>query len=111
MTDYVVTNALEVDDFAPSMPGAEGGMSYSSTLFNLNVVESGVHVWKAEPGRYPHPGAEQGETFIVLEGRATISFGADIHPIGPGSVVRVPPNTPSEMTVTALLQKVALNLN
>lgn len=112
MTDHVVTNALDVDDFTPSMLSPDGAKSYGATLFDLETADTGVHVWKAEPGRFPHPGSDAGETFIVLTGRATIRFDDGIdHPIGPGSVVRVPPNTPSEMTVTELLQKVALTLH
>lgn len=74
-------------------------------LASLGGVEIGV--WEMTPGTATDTEAD--EVFVVLSGRATISFGSSGLPdleVGPGSVVRLAEGMRTTWTVTETLRKV-----
>ncbi|KJQ55945.1 cupin domain-containing protein [Microbacterium sp. SA39] len=74
-------------------------------LTTLNGVEIGI--WEMTPGTATD--IEIDEVFIVLAGRATISFASSGLPdleVGPGSVVRLAEGMRTTWTVTETLRKV-----
>lgn len=117
MTDETATGRFALDvrtveDVAPSMTATDGGQSFQAMLFGLADADAGVHLWRAEPGSYEHPGSSSGEVFVVVDGRAELTLrGGEPSTIAVGTVVRIPPDTPSTMRVTAQLQKVSLDLS
>ena len=84
-------------------------------LATLGGVETGgveiggveIGVWEMTPGTATDTEAD--EVFVVLSGRATISFASPELPdlaIGPGSVVRLTEGMRTTWTVTETLRKV-----
>ncbi|WP_136041298.1 MULTISPECIES: cupin domain-containing protein [unclassified Microbacterium] len=74
-------------------------------LATLGGVEIGV--WEMAPGTATDTEAD--EVFVVLSGRATISFASSGVPdleVGPGSVVRLAEGMRTTWTVTETLRKV-----
>ncbi len=74
-------------------------------LTALNGVEIGI--WEMSPGTATD--TEIDEVFIVLSGRATISFASSGLPdleVGPGSIVRLAEGMRTTWTVTETLRKV-----
>jgi uncharacterized cupin superfamily protein len=74
-------------------------------LLTLGGVEIGV--WEMTPGTATDTEAD--EVFVVLSGRATISFASSGLPdleVGPGSVVRLAEGMRTIWTVTETLRKV-----
>lgn len=74
-------------------------------LASLGGVEIGV--WEMTPGTATD--TESDEVFVVLSGRATISFASSELPdleVGPGSVVRLAEGMRTTWTVTETLRKV-----
>lgn len=74
-------------------------------LATIGGVEVGV--WEMTPGTATDTEAD--EVFVVLSGRATISFASSGLPdleIGPGSVVRLAEGMRTTWTVTETLRKV-----
>ncbi|MDF2560058.1 MAG: hypothetical protein K0R99_1504 [Microbacterium sp.] len=74
-------------------------------LATIGAVEIGV--WEMTPGTATDTEAD--EVFVVLSGRATISFASCGLPdleIGPGSVVRLAEGMRTTWTVTETLRKV-----
>lgn len=74
-------------------------------LASIGGVEIGV--WEMTPGTATDTEAD--EVFVVLSGRATISFASSGLPdleIGPGSVVRLAEGMRTTWTVTETLRKV-----
>jgi len=111
MTEFILTNALEADGLEPSIPTVEGDLSRARKLFATQSSNMAVNTWHAVPGTYSHGGGGDGETFFVLTGAADLSVdGAPDVPLRAGSVVSIPPNTPSQMKVTEELCKVSLSL-
>lgn len=111
MTNSVIVNALSVTGLQPSLKTLAGDASEGAKLFDTLASGVAINVWKAVPGTYQHGGSPAGETFVVLAGEAEISIaGGPGSKLSVGSVVSLPPNTPSEMKVTSLLQKVAIGL-
>jgi uncharacterized cupin superfamily protein len=89
--------ADEVVDGAPTTAVHE--------LATLGGVEVGV--WEMTPGTATDTEAD--EVFVVLSGRATISFASSGLPdleVGPGSVVRLAEGMRTTWTVTETLRKV-----
>lgn len=111
MPDNTVGQSIFDDQlYTPSSLSGTGGVgrSYGTRISNSPAIDAvaGMGFWKAEPGEYNHPGGAGGETFIVVEGEATIDIsGLGAHELSPGVVINIPPNTPSTMTVRALLRK------
>ncbi len=96
--------------FSPSSLHAEGrdSGSYGHRIAGPSAGAEPVIMgfWMAEPGTYNHPGGTGGETFIVVEGEATIvvpEMGET--ELAPGVVFVIPPNMPSTMRVRTLLRK------
>ena len=113
MSNITYDNVLDVADLQPSRLKPDGrdsgsfGRSIELGAQLSTKVDAGV--WKAEPGAYRHPGSELGETFIVLEGAAEIEvqgFGA--FELRSGSLITIPPITPSIMRVSQTLVKLSL---
>lgn len=113
MSNIAYDNVLDVADLQPSRLTPEGrdsgsfGRSIDLGAQLSTKVDAGV--WKAEPGAYRHPGSDSGETFIVVEGAAVI----EIHGFGgfelrAGTLITIPPVTPSVMRVSETLVKLAL---
>jgi uncharacterized protein len=61
-------------------------------------------VWRCTPGRFTD--VEVDETFVVLEGRASIRCGDDVFTVGPGDVCVLPAGAVTEWTVHQTLVKV-----
>ena len=77
----------------------------SVALANVRGVEVGV--WEMTPGTASD--TESDEVFVVLSGRAVISFVSPALPdleVGPGSVVRLAEGMQTVWTVTETLRKV-----
>lgn len=106
-----VADAFAEDDFADSRleDVVTGVPSSSAALFaHPSDGETRVGVWRAQPGVYRHPGGDA-ETFVVLEGQATLVVpDRDAIELSAGTVVRIPARTPSEMRVSAHLRKLSL---
>lgn len=87
------------------------GQSYSKAILNKPGPTGQVMcgIWKAEPGEFRHPGGEHGETFVVIAGTASFHVEGEIAvELSAGSIVTVPPNTPTSMQISETLSKVAV---
>jgi uncharacterized cupin superfamily protein len=61
-------------------------------------------IWRCTPGRFTD--IEVDETFIVLEGRASIRQGGSVTEVGPGDVCVLGAGAETEWTVTETVVKV-----
>jgi uncharacterized cupin superfamily protein len=102
------TTTVEGDaPFLPSIKARDGGCSFWRPVDVDNVVTG---VWQAELGSYEHSGhVDRIETFMVIEGRGVIEIkGHTRSAIAVGSIVVIPANTPSVLTVLEPFRKFAV---
>lgn len=90
-----------------------GGESSGRTLREVESqnAKTALGVWRAEPGTYGHPGNEVGESFVVIEGEATLTLddGSE-YPLSPGTFVTIPDATASSISVAQTLLKVSMTV-
>lgn len=111
MSDYLIDNVTSEGALAPSLVSTDGTVSHHRQILKSELLDLGLNVWRASPGKYSYEGHPKGETFVVVSGDADIVVdGKETHALTAGSVVALPPNTPSEMVVRKLLHKVSLNM-
>ena len=68
------------------------------------AVELGL--WQADPGHYVlSEGVQVDETFVVLEGEATITINGATYRLVPGTIFRLPARTPFESDVLVTVKK------
>lgn len=109
MSTMIVANAFDAHGVEPSAITSEDGRSSSFTKPVLDDGVTRMGIWIAEPGTFVHAGNPTGETFVVLEGEATIDIdGAGSHELFSGQIINVPPATASTMTVRSTLRKFAV---
>lgn len=113
MINIPYDNALDTAKLSPSRLNAEGrdGGSFGRSLEIGKQLSPSISagVWMAEPGVYRHPGGPNGETFVVLQGLASIEIEAgDTYRLEPGSIISVPPTAASIMRVEQTLLKVSM---
>lgn len=80
-----------------------------AVLDDADGIEIGV--WEMTPGTAVD--VEEDEVFVVLSGRATVSFTAPVLPpveLEPGSVMRLTAGMRTTWTVTETLRKVSIGL-
>jgi uncharacterized protein len=90
----------------PANPTTAGFRTGAHTLGDL-TADTAVDVWGAEVGEYE--GVNADEVFVVLEGRAEVTFhrtGETVH-IGPGDVVRLFAGHTCTWRTTETLRKVS----
>lgn len=111
MSQYLIENVTADGTLVPSLVASDGTVSHHREILKSDLLDLGLNMWRASPGTYNYEGHPKGETFVVISGEADIRInGAETHHLTAGSVVSLPPNTPSEMIVQALLHKVSLNM-
>jgi uncharacterized cupin superfamily protein len=113
MAEVRVSDIFVDDGFTPSelSPDDGPGQAFIKLLGAAEFSDGGVRMgfWRAEPGDYVHPGGPGEETFVVVEGEATLSADGDADcELRPGVVVTIPANRPSRMAVRKALRKFAV---
>lgn len=111
MTRWSVDNIQSEAGFAPSLVTTDGAVvSSAKRLLKNDERDVAIGVWRAPPGVYNHGGSPTGETFVIIEGTASIDIaGLATRDLEPGSFVTIGPKMPSTMTVHTMLHKVSLN--
>lgn len=81
----------------------EGDPRTSAYVLASGAGGSETGVWRCTPGKFRDTEAE--ETFVVLEGRATIEFDGGVVEVGPGDVCSLEAGTETVWTVHETLLK------
>ena len=95
--------ALEPDPIPPEQVIA-GSPLASERLIGRWQSGALTGVWRCEPGRFTD--VEADESFVVIEGCASIRHGDAVHEVGPGDVCVLPAGAETEWTVHETLVKV-----
>ena len=107
MADPVVRVAARGAELAvdPLDPGQvlEGDPRTAALVLSESPAGGESGVWRCTPGRFRDVEVE--ETFVVLEGRATIEFAGGRVEVGPGDVVAMAAGTDTVWTVHETLLK------
>jgi mannose-6-phosphate isomerase-like protein (cupin superfamily) len=95
MSGYTIVNQDEAPDFMAQYPGYGEMRLYTEQLGAEQVAFS----WRAMPagtggkGSYGHRHQTQEEVYFVISGTVQFKLGDDVVEVGPGSAVRVAPDT------------------
>ena len=81
----------------------DGDPATSSHVLATSGAGGETGVWRCTPGRFTD--VEADETFVVLEGRATIEWDGGFVEVGPGSVCALAGGTKTVWTVHETLLK------
>jgi uncharacterized cupin superfamily protein len=103
VVESVGAGALEPDPI-PSEQILEGSPLASERQIGRWVSGPLTGVWRCEPGCFTD--VEVDETFVVVEGRATIRHGDAVHEVGPGDVCLLPAGAETEWTIHETVVKV-----
>lgn len=99
--------ALEVDALPPEKVLAGDPVTSGLRLVSAGPTTVEIGIWEHTTGESVD--VEADEVFVVLEGRATVSYDdGTAFEIGPGSVVATPEGVASTWTVHETLRKVYL---
>jgi mannose-6-phosphate isomerase-like protein (cupin superfamily) len=93
MTDYTVVRLEEVDDVLGDYPGEmrllTAGLEAEQVAFTYRRMPQ----FTGGKGSYGHRHKTQEEIYFVASGKLQFKLGDDVIELGPGSAVRVPPET------------------
>ena len=92
---------LEPDPLDPDQVIAGDPQTSAAVIATSSGGESGV--WRCTPGKFSD--VEADETFVVLEGRATIEWDGGAIEVGPGDVCALAAGTETVWTVHETLLK------
>jgi mannose-6-phosphate isomerase-like protein (cupin superfamily) len=93
MSDYTIVQLVDVDDILGDYPGEMKPMTEALGNEQVAITHRRMPQHTGGKGAYGHRHKTQEEIYFLVSGRLQVKVGDDVHDIGPGTAVRVPPET------------------
>ncbi|WES64383.1 cupin domain-containing protein [Microbacter sp. GSS18] len=104
-------NAFDIDLGSIEYPSLEDGSTIGAGRHLIgNLSDTRIGLWEAEPGLIG--GVTNDEIFVVLEGRAEVTFDdtGEVIQIGPGDIVRLKAGQSNHWRTFERIRKVAVSI-
>ena len=93
MSDYTITQLEDVDDVLGDYPGEMRFLTDPLGCEQVAISHRRMPTQTGGKGGYGHYHKVQEEIYFVFSGELEFKLGDDVHRVGPGTAVRVPPET------------------
>lgn len=93
MSDYTITRLEDVEDVLGDYPGEMRFLTDALGNEQVAITHRRMPAQTGGKGGYGHFHKVQEEVLFVFSGELEVKLGDDVHTVGPGTAVRVPPET------------------
>ena len=93
MAEYQIVHLEDVDDWLGDYPGEMRGITYAIGAEQVALTHRRMPQHTGSKGSYGHRHFTQEELYYVISGKLQFKLGDDVLELGPGSLVRVAPET------------------
>src|SRR3712207_2256804 len=93
MSDYTITRLEDVEDVLGDYPGEMRFLTGPLGNEQVALTHRRMPAQTGGKGSYGHRHRTQEEVYFVVSGELEFKLGDDVHSLGEGAAVRVPPQT------------------